>query len=258
MKRNRVSAIICMILTFVLVATMFSGCKTKVDAEYEYNNVIEINEKKPVEGEPEIEAITGYVEDTQQKLLSLPYNIEDTEIDIISIGTYTGLYTESDKQEEVENVLAIVVKNTSDQIVSFSNFSVQYGDEQFTSFTPTNIPANQSALVLTGYPAIAYADVKEFVVTESMAVMSDSLPMLEGTVGVDFKDGQFIVTNLTGDELGDVYIRYKTCSAGNAYLGGITYSVMVGDVMPYETYTVDAPFYSEESGVIIAVENLKQ
>ncbi len=258
MKRNRVSAIICLVLTFVLVITLLSGCKTKVDKEYEYNNVIETNEKMPVEGEPELEAITGYVEDTQQKLLSLPYKIEDTELEITSIGTYTGLYTETDKQESVENVLAIVVKNSSSQVVSFSTFSVQYDKEQFTSFTPTNIPANQSALILTAAPAVAYSDIKEFVVTDSMAVMSDSLPMLEGTVGVDFKDGQFIVTNLTGEELGDVYIRYKTCTDGNAYLGGITYSAMVSDVKPYETYKVDAPFYSEGAGVIIAVENLKK
>ncbi|MBQ2972028.1 MAG: hypothetical protein IJE16_05725 [Ruminococcus sp.] len=254
---RRLSAIICLILTFVLVATMLSGCKTKVDEEYQYNNVIETNDKKPVDGEPEIEAISGYVEDAQQKLLSLPCKVKDLEIEIVSIGKYTGLYTENDKQEEVEDVFALIVKNPTDQLVSYSTFTAQCGNELFATFSPTNIPAHQSALVLTTNAPVAYADVKEFKITDSMAVMSDSLPMLDGIVGVDFKDGQFIVTNLTGDELGDVYIRYKACTDGNAYLGGITYSAMVSDVQPYETYTVDAPLYSEESGVIIAVENLK-
>ncbi len=252
MKRNRVSSIIFLIISVVLVAAFFTGCGGSVAEEYQYNTVIETNENKPVEGEPEIESITGYVEDNKQKFLELPYAIENTDLEIVSIGKYTD---ENISEETDKELLAIVVKNNSDKVVSFSTFDVQYDTNLYTSFSPTNLPAGMSSLVYTEAPYIAYEDVKIFEISNPMAVMSDSLPMLDGTVGVDFKDGNFIITNLTGEDLGDVYVRYKTCGSGNVYLGGTTYSCMAADVKPYETYTVPAEYYVEGSSVIIAVEN---
>lgn len=258
MKSNKVSSIIFSAICFVLVCLMFTGCgKNSVDEEYEYNTVIETNENKPVVGEPEIEQITGFVEDKEQKFLDLPYTIENTDLEIVAIGKYSGVIVENGTTEDVTDVLAIIVKNSSDKIVSFSSFSVEYDNDATTGFNPTNLPAGMSSLVFTTTPYVDYEDVKKFEVSDPMAVMTDSLPMLEGTVGVDYKDGNFIITNLTGEELGDVYVRYKSCGDGNVYLGGATYSVMVSDVMPYETYTVAAENYVEGSSVIIAVENMK-
>lgn len=258
MKAGNVSSIIFCAVCFVLVSVMLTGCgKNSVDEEYAYNTVIETNENKPVAGEAEIEKVTGFVEDKEQKLLKLPYAIENTDLEITAIGKYSGIINENGTTDEVNEVLAIVVKNKSDKIVSFSSITALYDSDKTTAFNPSNLPSQMSSLVFTSTPYVEYIDVKKFEVTDSMAIMSDSLPMLDGTVGVDYKDGNFIITNLTSEELGDVYVRFKNCSDGNVYLGGATFSVMVPDVMPYETYTVPAQNYTEGTSVIVAVENMK-
>lgn len=259
MKSNKVRVSIFTILVLVLVCLnlVFTGCKMGVDKEYEYNTEILVNEKAPVEGDVDVSVISGYVEDTEQKFAQLPYAIPDTDLVVTSIGKYSGVYNELGTEEEATEILAIVVENTSEKVVSYSSLTIEYDEEKSCTFNPTNLPPRQSALVFPSSEAIAYADVKKFECTDSMAVMAKELPVLEGVVGVDFVDGQFVVTNLTSDDLGDVYIRYKTCTEGNTYLGGITYSVMIPDVKAYETYKVDAGNFDESSSVIIAVENMK-
>ena len=258
MKKSKVSFSLFTVLVLVLVciSVTFSGCKLAVDKEYKYNTEIISNEKAPVEGEADVASITGYVEDAEQEFVTLPYAVKDTELVITSIGKYTGEYTEISASDNVEDILAIIVENKSDKVVSFSSLTIAYADEKTCSFTPTNIPAHQSALVFTNGETIPYADVQKFECVDSMAVMAKDLPLLEGVVGVDFVDGQFVVTNLTSDNLGEVYIRYKNFTEGNTYLGGVTYSVMVPEVEGYETYKVDAPYYDENTSVIIAVENM--
>lgn len=259
MKKNKVNARVftSLLLVLVFISLIFTGCKMGVDKEYEYNTEILSNENAPVEGDADVAAITGYVEDSEQKLAQLPYSIPDTDLVVTSIGKYSGVYSELGENEDVSDILAIVVENTSDKVVSYSSLTIEYDDEKACSFSPTNLPPHQSALVFSNSEAVPYADVKKFECTDSMAVMAKELPLLKDVVGVDFVDGQFVVTNLTPDDLGDVYIRYKTCTDGNAFLGGITYSVTVPDVKGYETYKVDAENFDETSSVIIAVENLK-
>lgn len=258
MKNNKLSSIIFLILCLVLVSIMVTGCgKRSVDEEYEYNTVIETNDKKPVNGEVQIDKITGYTEVKDQTFLELPYAIDNTDLVITSIGKFSGVVTDSGESEEVADILAVIIKNNSDQILSFSSLTFEYGMDKTASFNPTNLPPSQSSVVFTSAPYVKYSDIKKLEIKDPMAIMTDTLPLLEDVVGVDYKDGNFIITNLTDKKLGDVYVRYKNCVEGNVYLGGATYSVMVSDVQPYETYTVPAEQYNEEQSVIIAVESIK-
>lgn len=256
MKKSRLSVILCLTALLLMVTVLFSGCGKGVDKEYEYNTVIISNDNAPVDGDAEIESLTGYTEDADQKFVELPFAVDDIGVEIVSVGKYTGPFTDNGTNDAVEDVLAVVVRNTTDQVVSFSTFTVNYAPEKFCTFSPTNLPANQSALVFTVSEPVKYEDVKQFKITDSMSVLADGLPMIEDIVGVDFVDGQFIITNKTGDDIGDVYVRYKNCVEGNAYLGGITFSVVAMDMTAYETRKVDAKDFDPETSVIIAVENI--
>lgn len=260
MKKSKVSVIFSLVIVLVLVVVLTACGKGGVDKEYEYNTEIISNANAPVEGEPNIKEITGFVEDSEQEFLELPYDIGDTGMQIVSIGKYSGAYTDANANKEVKDVLAVVVKNPTEKVISYSNFTMQYCDEFKCTFTPTNVPKGQSVLVFAVKNAeeaqsVSYADVEKLECVDSMAVTSDSLPLLEGTVGVDFKDGEFIVTNLTRRDLGDVYIRYKNAGSGNAYLGGVTYSCVAFDLKGFETQKVPAENFNAETSVIIAVEN---
>ncbi len=259
MKNTKLSLRILTTVILVLVCMTFvlTGCKMGVDEEYKYNTEIISVDNAPQQGSADISAITGYSEDAEQTFVELPLEIKDTDIVVKSIGKYTGSYNELGAVQDVTDILAIIVENTSEKIVSYSSITVEYDEDKTCVFNPTNLPPHQSMIVFTNSEPVAYSDVKKFECIDSMAVMASEFPLLEGVVGVDFVDGQFIVTNLTSDDLGDVYIRYKSCSDGNAYLGGVTYSVRVQDVKAYETYKIDAPDFNKETSVIIAVENLK-
>ncbi len=244
------------ILVFMLVALMLAsslaGCG--VEDEYKYNTEVISVENAPKEGDAEVENITGFAEDTKQKFLELPYAIGDTGLEITAIGKYTGVYTDSGADTEAKDILGLVVKNTSDKVVSYSSIVFEYAKDKQCTFNATNLPSQQSVLLFPNTEAVQYDDVKKLELKESMAVPADSLPMVEG-VGVDCKDGEFIVTNHNKEDIGDVYIIFKNTTEGNVYLGGITYSVEVFDLKGYETRKVPAENFDAEKSVIVAVQS---
>ncbi len=236
--------------------------RSEIAQEYTYNTQIETNADAPIDSEPEVEKITGFVEDKEQKFVSLPlsFEIKDGDkniniIEIVAIGKYSGEYVDGASVSDVENALALVIKNPSDKVLSVASMSIKYDDGKVCSLTPSNIPPHQSALVLTNDSPVPYSDVKMLECTLDYAVPQKELPLIKDKVGVDFKDGKFIVTNLTDEYLGDVYIRYKKFADGNIYFGAVTYTACAQDVQPYETYLVDAPDYNSDNCIIIAVEN---
>lgn len=276
MKNKKLYLIICIILSFAIVGAaiyMFysadnepensveQSVRTEIAPEYKYNTKIETAKKAPDEKAPEINNISGYTEDKNQKFFSSPISFDtkfgDSNVNIlnvISVGKYTGEFEGENGIEQVTDVLAVVVNNPSDKALSIASFTVSYDDNKDCSFSPSNIPAKQSALILTNGQAVSYKDVKKFDCLLDYAVAQDKLPMID-KVGVDFKDNECIITNLTSENLGDVYVRFKKYCDGNVYLGSKTYSVLAKDVQPYETYIVDAPEYNADNCVIIAVEN---
>lgn len=259
MKKIKPSTILCIAVILVLIAVIVIVAlltRGGVAKEYQYNTEIISLDNAPDAEQPQVESITGFVEDKEQTFLQLPYQVEDTCIEIISVGKYTGKFTDNGTNDDVKDVLAIVITNTSDKVISYSSVTFEYANDLTCTFSPTNIPAHQSALVLTTVEGVPYKNIEKLECVDNMIVLADKLQMLEGTVGVDYKDGEFIVTNLTNKNLGDVYIRYKNSSDGNAYLGGITLSEVIKDVEPYETYKVEARDFDPETSVIVSVENI--
>lgn len=245
------SVIVITLVALMLVSTL-AGCG--VEKEYQYNTEVISVDNAPKEGDADIENITGFQEDKKQKLLDLPYAIGDTGLEITSIGKYTGVYTDSGANTEAKDILGLVVKNTSDKVVSYSSFTFEYGKDLECTFNATNLPSQQSVLLFPSVEAVQYDDVKKLELKDSMAVPAESLPMVDG-VGVDCKDGEFIVTNHNKEDVGDVYIIFKNASEGNVYLGGITYSVEVFDLKGYETRKVSAENFDPEKSVIVAVQS---
>lgn len=249
---KKIQSLLSIMLVALMLVFMLTACG--VEEEYKYNTEVISVDNAPAENSADVKAITGYVEDEKQEFLELPYTIGDTGLEVVSVGKYTGVYTDSGANADVENIIALVVSNTSGKIISYSSFTFEYAKDKTCTFNATNLPNNQSVLVFPNTEAIAYEDVKKLECTESMSVPTDSLPMVEG-VGVDYKDGEFIVTNQTNDDLGDVYIIYKNTIEGNVYLGGITYSAEVFDLKGYETRKVPAENFNEETSVIVAVQS---
>ena len=229
---------------------------------YLYNKEIVINKNAPSAQNFEVGTVKGYVEDNEQKLVSLPktFTVKSGDssvelVEITSIGKYTGMFIESEESIECKDALAIMVRNPSDKYISVASIKVKYDNDKDCVFTPTNIPPKCSAIVMSTEAPVNYSDVKMFECSLEFGVPQNDMNMIKDKVGVDYKDGTFIITNLTSEDIGDVYIRFKKFTEGNVFLGGKTYSVFTRDVKAHQTHIVDAIDYDENTCVIISVEN---
>ena len=251
------------------------GTEPGVAEEYKYNTEILVNENVPVAGDPVISSIKGYTEVTDQSFLSLPFSVsKDGEkvYEIISIGKCSGEFYDGNNKRTLNEALAIVVKNTTEKVVSYSNISFVYDDGKNCTFTVTNLTPGKSALVFAegivesteeNTPPITvgvpFADVKKINVSASQVVMATSLPRLEDKIGVDYKDGKFIITNLTSEYFGQVAVKFMQCADNdaNVFIGGNTGVVYQDNVKPYETYLVEVEYFDHDKSTIIAVETYK-
>ena len=81
--------------------------------------------------------------------ISLPYNIEKKNMEILSIGQYSGKFLEDGSDTDKENILAIVVKNTSDQVIDYGEITMKISGKSGTlKFKVTNLKPGASALVM--------------------------------------------------------------------------------------------------------------
>lgn len=246
------------LLILLIFALTLSACaRGSVDKEYAYNTVIISNADAPVTGVADISKLEGYTEGTVEGFNG-SYYIPDTDLEIISVGSYSGRYVEDLSFDPCEDLLALVVRNTSESIISYSSFSVNGSDDTMCYFTPTNLRPGCSALVLAGDKETKFSDIKSFEASSGMQVFIKELTMLDGTVGVSYLDGKFVVTNLTNQNLGSVYIRYKFITGANAYFGGVTCSTNIDNVEPYETYLISDDDFDDVQCEIISVENVIQ
>lgn len=257
---KRFSAVIMALFLLILSLTACGNTtppkRTAVEEKYAYNTEIIHNPNAPVDAAVLIKDIKGY---TEQKIykVKFPRKIADTHLYVESVGSYTGPYFEDMSMEPCENVFAAVIRNDSDKVISYSSFNIIYGDDDHVKcgFHTTNLKPHCTALVLSDDKTVTFDKVLYFQPNEPMEVLADSLTMLGGTVGVSYSDGKLVVTNLTAEDLGTVYIRYKMFGDGNVFLGGFTGSVIVENVSAFETYEADAGIFNPDTCEIICVEN---
>ncbi len=239
------SLLLVIIIATVLLIIFFTP-KQCVDEKYADNTSIIENTLEPQSGTANIEKIAGFTEQNVP-YINLPYTIPDTDIEITKIGTYTD--------SSSDDVFAVIVKNNSDRVISYSslNFDTNKG---IISFSATNLTQGVSSLAFAENKDIKFSDITKFRFSDKLVVNSDNLSILDSKVGIKYQDENFILTNLTSENLGSVYIRYKNVTKGNAYLGGETYSVVQKNVEPFETYFVPASDFDAEKSVIISVESI--
>lgn len=248
---NKKSIILVASLLFVIIIAtvllvMFFSPKQGVDKKYADNTSIIENTLEPQSGTVDIQKIEGFTEHTVS-YINLPYTIPDTEIEITKIGSYIN--------ENNDDIFTVIVKNNSDRVISYSslNFDTNMGE---ISLSVTNLPQGISALVFAENKDIKFSEITSLKFKDKLIVNSDNLSILDSKVGIKYQDGNFVLTNLTNENLGSVYIRYKNVTKGNVYLGGETYSVVQKNVEPYETYLVPTNDFDAEKSVIVSVESI--
>lgn len=186
--------------------------------------------------------------------ISLPYTIASTGMTIKNIGQYTGSFVEDGSDKSVSNVLSIVVTNTSGKDLQYGEIKLKAGSKTAT-FKLTNIPSGKSVLALET-SGIKYSSGTNYTYAEATYAQTN-MSMNSSKVSVSTADSKVTIKNISGKDLGTVYVYYKNLDKSGAYLGGITYRVKFENVKSGDTLTQSTKHFSKSNSKIIMVDTEK-
>ncbi len=223
------------LLCILLVVCIFAGCKsadtdnndTKSDtipsgAVTDITN-IESSVSTPDERGADVKNIEGFTPEITSNGDVAAVAITDTPVMISAMGSYTGKYVEDGSDEFVQNICAVIIKNTSDKPIQYATVTLTADDSTQYTFVLSTLPAGCSALVLETEKK-AYTS--ELQTCEALADVTEceQLSIQEDKVKITFDGERLYLENLTDTDFRAVYVRYKNYTAGNVYTGGITYN----------------------------------
>ena len=190
--------------------------------------------------------------------ISLPYNIEKKNMEILSIGQYSGKFLEDGSDTDKENILAIGVKNTSDQVIDYGEITMKIsGKSGILKFKVTNLKPGASALVMESSGEVEFNTQDRYIYVASNSNTIKSTSLKEDEVAITTKGNKITVENLTDKNINKVYVYYKTVSPGNCYLGGVTYRLKLQNVRSGKSVSAESRHFSNLSSEIIKVETAK-
>ena len=186
--------------------------------------------------------------------ISLPYTIASTGMTIKNIGQYTGSFIEDGSDKSVSNVLSIVVTNTSGKDLQYGEIKLKAGSKTAT-FKLTNIPSGKSVLALET-SGMKYSSGTNYTYAEATYAQTN-MSMNSSKVSVSTADSKVTIKNISGKDLGTVYVYYKNLDKSGAYLGGITYRVKFENVKSGDKLTQSTKHFSKSNSKIIMVDTEK-
>ena len=190
--------------------------------------------------------------------ISLPYNIENKNMEILSIGQYSGKFLEDGSDTDKENILAIVVKNTSDKVIDYGEITMKISGKSGTlKFKVTNLKPGAAALVMESSGEVEFNTQDKYIYVGSNSNTIKTISLMEDQIAITTKGNKITVENLTDKNISKVYVYYKTVSPGNCYLGGVTYRLKLQNVRSGKSVSAESRHFSNLSSEIIKVETVK-
>ncbi|MFR4670284.1 MAG: hypothetical protein ACLT69_10650 [Intestinibacter bartlettii] len=213
--------------------------------------------KKPTKDSTEVDKIAGFNYEDQKKVgeLKLPYSIEKTDLVIENIGQYTGQFIEDGSDKPVANVLSLLVKNNSKKVVQYGEINIKVNGNKNAVFKVTNLPPKTSTLVMESTGKIEFNKDDKYKYVDSIQAKLDNMSLMKDKVQITKQeDGVIGIKNVSGKDLGTVYVYYKYFQEGGAYLGGITYRVKFENVKAGASVEEKTSHFSKNSSEILMVD----
>lgn len=190
--------------------------------------------------------------------ISLPYNFNNKYMEIVSIGKYSGKFIEDGSDINKENVLAIIVKNTSEEVIDYGeiNMKIKNKKDKLT-FKLTNLKPGACALVMESSGSIGFNSDDKYVSLSAKSNMISELFTMESQIEVTSEDGKITIKNLSEENLNTVYVYYKTISPGDCYLGGITYRARFENMEAGQSVSTNTLHFYNSNSEILKVESVE-
>lgn len=202
-------------------------------------------------GEGDGAASQTETEQEESREMNLPYTVPGTGLVVDHIDSYTGVFVEDGSDENVENIFAAHITNSSDQNVEYAKINASLNGTPL-SFEISDIPAGAGVTVLessrTGYAegTLTYTD-SQTAYTGSFGQMEDQIGTVVG------EDNGITVTNLTQENIPCIRIFYKFASGETEYIGGITYTAKIDGLEAGGSITIYPSHFSAEGSRIMMV-----
>lgn len=139
-------------------------------------------------------------------------------LELLCIGRYSGKFVEDESNKKVQNVLALIVKNTTKETIGYAQIKMNtYGPDAF--FDIYDLPAGDAALVLEA-SALEHTEGMEF----KMPLCFDCTKLtgdLQTQCEISIRDQTVTVENRSDEVLS--VLRYKTQLQEGLLLGGVAY-----------------------------------
>lgn len=188
---------------------------------------------------------------SQGRYLQFPYTAQSDQLVIEKMFSYSGYYIEDGTEDEVSNVAAILVTNTSSKIIEFASVYLE-ADEKLMQFDISILPAGASVLVMEKDRKTCSETVKCSYNRSEIAYM-DSMDLKEDVLKVTQDEGEITVENIGSDTVPEIRLFYKNQVENNTYLGGIAYTVKLSELSPGEVQTVYPSHFDPRYGKIMMV-----
>lgn len=194
------------------------------------------------------EAIQGYVKQEEE-----PEKLNKRDVEVLSIGGYTGSFVEDGTNDAVIGVASALVTNHSSEMLQIATLTYTVNGSETAEFVITNLPAGTTALVLEKNRK-AFNNGDQYILENDAYGTVPDGQLLEDTFKIEGSDGKITLTNLTDNSYGKVYVYYKYIQPGGAYLGGITFRTPVENVGSGSTVEAVAGHFSSIASVVTMVE----
>ena len=194
--------------------------------------------------QPPVEQLSGTT--------GFPFVLEYTSLVAQKLIAYDGAYLEDGLEENVVEIAALVLENTGTTGIEYAQIVLLQGGRELY-FDATYIPPKSRVLLLEDNKQ-SYSDAP-VTACRCRTVIPGAFDRAERTVSVK-ETGMCTleVTNLTEQEMGCVRIYYKLHEGeADLYVGGITYSTVIPNLLPGETRSVTPYRYASGYAQVVAV-----
>lgn len=173
-------------------------------------------------------------------------------LSVSCMGTFSGAFVEDGSDEQIQNVLALVVRNTGEELLEYGLITAECDGEAVT-FEFSGLPAACSVLVMEKNRTVydGSAEIAELS-CEQMAMPVDIVLDFENDFSLYPSDGVINLENISGSDFeSDISVYYKNFEYG-LFLGGITYRARFsGGMEDGQMKQSVQPHYSLEKSAIL-------
>lgn len=172
-----------------------------------------------------------------QECVTLPMTFPGTGLTVQGMAVYEGPFSEDGSADNVTDVAALILCNSSEQGVTYGEVTLQLEGNQYC-FVFTYLPPGGRILV----PEASRKPYREGSVTDCRCVklVRGDFTLAQDKIRVTRKGmAGILLENMTQDTFHHVYLRYKLhLNQEDIYIGGVTYRLEVGMLQPGQTIEV--------------------